>query len=88
MASSIITGCNPDVWTKVATNIKKGRIENVDCPGTVKYYAAVPTGDPAPVLGEQTGRLVSAAVVDGVDGLDLYYYPVGMSCQVRTITIL
>lgn len=83
-----ITACTADVWTKVATGITKGRIEVIDCPGTVKYYATLPTGDPAPAQGEQDGRLLGAAVVDGVNSLDLYCYPVTTPCQVRTITIL
>ena len=83
-----ITACTADIWTKVATNIKKGRIEAIDCPGMVKFYAVVPTGDPAPAQGEQTGRLMGAAVVDGVNGLDLYCYPVDMPCQINTVIIL
>ncbi len=83
-----IIACTGDTWTKVATGITKGRIEVIDCPGTVKYYAAVPTGDPAPALGAQDGRITGAAVVDGVISLDLYCYPESTPCQVRTVTIL
>lgn len=83
-----ITACTADVWTKVATNIKKGRIESVDCPGVVKFYAAIPTAGPAPAQGEQDGRLMGAAVVDGIEGLDLYCYPVSTPCQINTVTIL
>ena len=86
--SSAIVDCTADVWTKVATGITKGRIEAIDCPGGVKYYAAVPTGDPAPAQGAQDGRITRAAVVDGGVSLDLYCYPEATPCQIRTITIL
>ena len=83
-----ITACTEDVWTKVATGITKGRIEAIDAPSVVKYYAAVPTGDPAPVPGAQDGRIISAAVLDGVISVDLYCYPEAAPCQINTVTIL
>jgi len=88
MASSAIVPCPKDVWTKVATGVTKGRIEAICTPNVVKYYAAVPTGDPAPTEGEQDGRITNAAVVDGGVSVDLYCYPESTPCQIRTITIL
>ena len=85
---SSIIACTEDVWTKVATGITKGRIEAIDAPDVVKFYAAVPTGDPAPAQGAQDGRITGAAVVDGVNSLDLYCYPETTPCQIRTVTIL
>ena len=80
--------CTEDVWTKVATGITKGRIEAIDAPRVVKFYAVVPTGDPAPAQGAQDGRITSAAVIDGSVSMDIYCYPVATPCQVRTVTIL
>ena len=86
MASSAIVDCTEDVWTKVGTGITKGRIEAIDTPEVVKFYAVVPTGDPAP--STQDGRIMDAAVVDGGVSVDIYCYPESTPCQIRTITIL
>ena len=77
--------CLADSWTKVETALKKGRISTLDGHASQMLFATVGTAGVAPTTIDQCRRFRGSIVKDDLDSVDVYVWPVGSDCKIRSI---
>jgi hypothetical protein len=87
MATILDTACPAGGWTKVAANMKVGRVAALDLNATACYYAVVATGALAPTLLNEGTLMRGSMVADSSTAVDVYYWPVGADSSARSTII-
>ena len=85
MANPVYISLQPNMWTKIATNVTQGVIYNMSNNSTILQTYRM-TGDPAPTTANEGAVCFSNntfAVIESAAGIDVYLYPVQHSASVR-----